>query len=69
LRKRKGKDESTERRKKLQTNMADALADASHWADEKIYFYLWHQRIVGCHDDQSQQSSSPWLVSQPITAS
>jgi len=34
-----------------------------------IYFQLQQQMIVGCYDDQSQQSSSPWMISQPITAS
>jgi len=40
--------------------------DASHWAAVgaqgyglDIYFQLQQQMIVGCYDDQSQQSSNP----------
>jgi len=44
--------------KKLLANTAGA------WAIEEMFYWLQQQMIVGCFDDQSQQSSS-----QPILAS
>jgi len=39
-------------------------------ADDVIYMFICkQQRIVGCIDDQWQESSILWLVSQPIIAS
>jgi len=41
--------------KMLPTN---AWPDTPHWAGDELCFYLQQRRIVGCRDDQSQQSSS-----------
>jgi len=38
-------------------------------AHEDISFQLQSKGLWDDLDDQSQQSSRPWLVSQPITAS